>query len=166
MYAVYDALVLLFLIFMSIADSRTLRVPPLSQTSLLLLCSLRSLILFPHDALLHALSGFAIAAILLVFRRYAGSPGMADITALFSLAVGYGGLPTLAILTIALFLAIVSVITQSLLLRSTNPCHNAVPLLPVLTLAFVLFLLAVHPAHVTPDDLYRSSVLSCTRHGP
>lgn len=149
MHAVYDALVLLFLIFMSISDSRTLRVPPMSQTSLLLLCSLRSLILFPHDAILHALSGFAVAAFLLVFRRYAGSPGMADIAALFSLAVGYGGLPALFILATALTLAIVSVVTQSLLLRSTSPCHNAVPLLPVLTLAFVLFLLAVHTAHLT-----------------
>lgn len=141
MSAVYDALVLLFLVCMSIADSRTLRVPSMLQTCLLLSCSLRSLILFPHDAHLHALSGSAIAAIFLAFRRYAGSPGLADIVVLFSLAVGYGGLPALFILATALPLAIVSVVTQSILLRSRSPCRNAIPLLPVLTLALVLSLL-------------------------
>lgn len=144
MNAVYDILVLFFLTFMSMTDSNRLKVPPVLQTCLLLLCSLRCFIIFPHNAPIHTLSGSAIVTTLLVFRRYAGSPGLADITVLFSLAMGYGGLSALAILIIALSLAIVSVITQSLLLRSTSPCHNAIPLLPVLTLAFVLFMLAVH----------------------
>lgn len=141
MSAVYDALALLLLVCMSIADSHTLRVPPKLQTCLLLSCSLRSLILFPHDAPLHVLSGSAIAAILLAFRRYAGSPGLADITVLFSLAVGYGGLNALFILTVALILAGISIVLQSLLLKSNLPYHNAIPLLPVLTLALALFLL-------------------------
>ena len=142
MKAAFDILILVFLVLIAIVDARSFRIPSKLQATFLLLCSIGTLILLPHDAPLHALSGSAIAAILLAFRRYAGSPGLADITVLFSLAVGYGGLNALFILTVALVLAGISIVLQSLLLKNKLPYHNAIPLGPLLSLAFGIFLLS------------------------
>lgn len=137
---VLHTLILFFLVYIAAMDYCSLRVALNMQTVFLLLCSLLCLEFSTEKAFLHGIAASIITGILLLFHKYTSTPGYADITVLFSLAVGYGGFVTIFIITVTTILTIFFMIFQYFMSRNNSFHFYAIPVIPFLAIAFYIFL--------------------------